>query len=181
MIHTLLFAVRSVVDNPSTLSLSSKTKKDEASHPSQEIAPPKSVRAFTSSCFPNLACETFVLFVARNTCSDVHHIVVAFALMERYAANLRGSSFPEFLFTPMNFHRYFAVAILMALKSMEDVPMPNKMYAAACGMNLAELNVLEILFLEELHWRMLVGPEECRNFLCRCGADSVSVFGQTPC
>jgi len=58
----------------------------------------------------------------------------------------------NFHLDPMNTHRVFMIATLVAFKTLDDEPCSNEYYANVGGVELAELNVLEATFLKALNF-----------------------------
>jgi len=63
---------------------------------------------------------------------------------------------------PMNVHRLFMVATLVAFKMVDDEPCSNEYFANVGGVDLAELNQLEGSLLVGLEFRACVAPSELR-------------------
>eukprot|EP00182_Erythrolobus_australicus_P005052 CAMPEP_0185833204 /NCGR_PEP_ID=MMETSP1353-20130828/2535_1 /TAXON_ID=1077150 /ORGANISM="Erythrolobus australicus, Strain CCMP3124" /LENGTH=288 /DNA_ID=CAMNT_0028531459 /DNA_START=641 /DNA_END=1507 /DNA_ORIENTATION=+ len=70
----------------------------------------------------------------------------------------------EFCVTTLNVHRVFLVAILLAIKYMEDVSFSNEHFARVGGVSLTELNRLELSMLKALDFRLYVSAEDLRTY-----------------
>lgn len=64
----------------------------------------------------------------------------------------------------LNVHRLMFVAMMLAAKFHGDDFYGNTYYARVGGMDIKEVNELEVAFLKVLDWEAFVGPEEYQLF-----------------
>ncbi|KAF4655900.1 mitochondrial peripheral inner membrane protein, partial [Perkinsus chesapeaki] len=66
----------------------------------------------------------------------------------------------SFNITRLNIHRLLLTALTLAAKYYDDCYYANKRYAEVGGVSTRELNSLEASFLDMIHYRLFVAPEE---------------------
>jgi len=77
---------------------------------------------------------------------------------------------PGFVVSGLNIHRLLVTSIMLAVKFSEDVFFSNAHYAKVAGLSVSELNKLEQRFVQLLHWRLHVLPEEFHHYFCMLAA-----------
>lgn len=88
-------------------------------------------------------------------CSDVA-FTTALIYLDRIQASNKNNRL-----TPLNLHRLFATAVLVAIKYHDDEHFSNEYYAQVFGMKgLEEINQLEALFLSMVDFRVGVSEKE---------------------
>ena len=97
-------------------------------------------------------CVTRILKYAP---SSTESVVIALAYLER----VESLTFSGFV-NPVTANRLFLTALLIASKFNDDVAYPNRIYSSIVGMDLAELNLLEVEMLFRLHFRLCVTEGE---------------------
>jgi hypothetical protein len=94
-------------------------------------------------------------FIHYTPCSR-EVLVTAVAYVDRFLAhNSRGVHL-----SPLNVHRLFATAFVIASKFVSDLYYSNKFYAKVAGVGLSELNTLERIFLTELRYSLNLDPAQ---------------------
>jgi hypothetical protein len=82
------------------------------------------------------------------------------------------SAYPDFTINTLTVHRFLITAATVAAKGLSDSFWNNTTYARVGGVRLAELNVLEMEFLQRVDWRIVPKPEELvayyRGLVERC-------------
>jgi hypothetical protein len=71
---------------------------------------------------------------------------------------------PEFQVTPLNVHRLFITAIVVATKFQDDKYFSNAYYSRVGGVHVKELNMLEVRFLKLVGFNLCVNPDEYENY-----------------
>lgn len=102
--------------------------------------------------------------------------VAAVVLLERVAAEPDAT----LVLAPTNAHRLLLTAVVVSAKFYDDSFEKNSWYAKVGGLSTEELNALELCFLEELRWRVVVTQQEYQSmvgFLASCDG---SICGLKP-
>lgn len=60
--------------------------------------------------------------------------------------------------TEQNSHRLLSTALLIAIKYLDDEHCSNSYYASVFGIDIAEMNSLELTFLGIIEWRLYIEP-----------------------
>ena len=89
------------------------------------------------------------------TGSDCSHsaFVCALIYIDRISINCRMLAFTE-----INCHRLLATALLLAIKYIDDNSCKNGLFARVAGVQVQEINKLELTMLRLLNWRLFVPP-----------------------
>ncbi|RUR19203.1 hypothetical protein ELY21_04760 [Legionella sp. km535] len=124
---------------------------------------------FTGACVPQISIEKYLLRFYEFLDDDPTIYVSSLIYISMYLELTPDSSLNE-----LNVHRLIACSILLAYKQLMDFRHKNKRFAAIAGVNLSELNSLEIKFLTIFDFATHVSPEhfeECYH----CLLDSVTL------
>lgn len=82
------------------------------------------------------------------------------------------SAYPDFTINTLTVHRFLITAAAVAAKGLSDSFWNNTTYARIGGLRVAELNLLELEFLQRVDWRIVPKPEELvayyRGLVERC-------------
>jgi hypothetical protein len=68
------------------------------------------------------------------------------------------SLYPAFTITTLTVHRFLITAATVAAKGLSDSFWNNTTYARVGGIKLAELGLLELVFLYRVDWRIVTKP-----------------------
>jgi len=71
---------------------------------------------------------------------------------------------PDFYISSLNIHRLFITSIITAAKFFDDVYYNNAFYARVGGLNIEEINDLEIEFLFLLNFSLHTDPDEYERY-----------------
>eukprot|EP00178_Gracilaria_changii_P006458 TRINITY_DN2116_c0_g1_i1.p1 TRINITY_DN2116_c0_g1~~TRINITY_DN2116_c0_g1_i1.p1 ORF type:complete len:236 (+),score=35.68 TRINITY_DN2116_c0_g1_i1:28-708(+) len=113
------------------------------------------VSAFFSVATPSISTHTYVERLV--TYADCSHS--AFVLMLIYIDRLLESNSIQFVTHSM--HRILLAALTVAIKNTDDVASTATHYARVGGVpTVAEMNRLELLFLEKLNYRCFVSQQQ---------------------
>lgn len=82
----------------------------------------------------------------------------AFVVMLVYVDRVK-ERLPALFVTDMNCHRVVLTALVLAIKFVDDEVFSNAHYSRVGGVTTAELNDLELKFLEALNWTLAVSPD----------------------
>ena len=58
-----------------------------------------------------------------------------------------------------NIYKAYSIALLIAIKTHEDIPYMNKVYASIFGMKINDLNSLENFFMKSINFRCIISIE----------------------
>merc|ERR1719424_963410 len=83
---------------------------------------------------------------------------------------------PEFQVTPLNVHRLFITAIVVATKFQDDKYFSNAYYSRVGGVHVKELNMLEVRFLKLVGFNLCVNPDEYENYRWFVGTAAAAVM-----
>jgi len=91
----------------------------------------------------------------------VHHTTLeASTLLSMiYYIDLLSNEYPAFTISSLTVHRFLITAAAVASKGLCDSFCTNTFYAKVGGVSLRELNVLELEFLNRVHWRIVPRTE----------------------
>lgn len=118
--------------------------------------PPISLEAYV-----HRMCENINLWRDRSTNDDkdehppvgIEKLMMALVFLSRLG----------FKITPRSIHRYLMVAVLVAVKTSEDMPISNKFWASVGGCQLQDLNMMELDFCKQLNWSLFVRQDEVEH------------------
>jgi hypothetical protein len=142
---------------------------------------PSSLRSFEGVAAPSISMEDYLKRLVRyleawkpSTAEDElsigkRSLVMAMVFLDRLL-----QSAPGFQLSELNVHRLALVGFLVSVKVQEDVPFPNAFWAKVGGVPLAELNHMEITFLQALQFRVYVRADEFDQLLARFHAICLS-------
>lgn len=68
--------------------------------------------------------------------------------------------YPRFSINPLTAHRFLIAAATVAAKGLSDQYLRNRVYAQVGGINIRELNILEVELLYRLDWRVVPDSED---------------------
>lgn len=107
---------------------------------------------FCSVSIPNISMKDYItrLFQYVKPCPTLEAVIVCLIFLERSHAQL----------SCWNSHRFFAVALLLALKYLEDGPISLMHYSHIAGVSPQELTELELEFLKHLKFKLYVSRTE---------------------
>ena len=72
--------------------------------------------------------------------------------------------YPDFVVSTLAIHRLLAIILVISAKLRDDTYYDNAYYAIVCGLSLLELNALEVEFLNLIHWKIAVFPQEYKEY-----------------
>lgn len=108
---------------------------------------------FDSDSVPNLSLSEYLDRLVRYMKLELTHLRFAAHYLDKFVArnNTR--------LCCSNVHRLVAAACLISVKFLEDVTHTNTYYSCVVGLELRELNLLEIEFLSGLNFELWSGAE----------------------
>ncbi|KAH8710244.1 hypothetical protein GQ44DRAFT_752485 [Phaeosphaeriaceae sp. PMI808] len=106
----------------------------------------------------------FIWFVVERSRAPVPTLVTSLV----YLSRLRLTLPPDANGIPSTAHRIFLAALILAAKTVNDISPSNKEWARysavpgynAFGFSIAEVNLMESQFLQQLDWHVRVNPED---------------------
>jgi hypothetical protein len=108
---------------------------------------------------PSISPSDYLVRLTRYSFCSRSVFVAAFVYLDRVAA-----LYPILAPTPLNVHRLLVTTVLLATKSFDDILYDNAHFAKVGGLDLAELNALELDMLHRLSFRMHITHEEFAKF-----------------
>ena len=113
---------------------------------------------FDSAYIPEISVEDYVERIQTySKCSECVY-VVAMIYIDRL---IEGKGMTV---TPLNVHRLFITAILLAAKFYDDMSFKNAFYATLGGIEKEEINLLEVDFLNMIKFSLVVSREEYDSY-----------------
>lgn len=109
---------------------------------------PTAVTTFHAVRAPGVSPADYLNRLVRNAHCSRSAFVVALVYLDRAAAKR-----PELALTPLNVHRLLLAATLLATKYLDDVLYDNAHFAYVGGLDVPELNLLELDLLHVLDFR----------------------------
>ena len=106
---------------------------------------------FDSVARPAMSIQAYLVRLRRYTKFDI----TCFPVAVLYLADLCEAQGPAFCPTYHNIHRLLVTALLVASKANDDVFHANFFMAQCGGINLAELNKLEVELCTQLGWKLV--------------------------
>ena len=106
---------------------------------------------FDSVARPAMSIQAYLVRLRRYTKFDI----TCFPVAVLYLADLCEAHGPAFCPTYHNIHRLLVTALLVASKANDDVFHANFFMAQCGGINLAELNKLEVELCTQLGWKLV--------------------------
>eukprot|EP01060_Flectonema_neradi_P025548 TRINITY_DN3435_c0_g1_i1.p1 TRINITY_DN3435_c0_g1~~TRINITY_DN3435_c0_g1_i1.p1 ORF type:complete len:257 (+),score=41.92 TRINITY_DN3435_c0_g1_i1:70-840(+) len=103
--------------------------------------------------------ESYVLRINKHTFCEEADYLIALMLLDRLSYNNK-----KYYLTPSNFYTMFGTALVVAIKSRQDLFLTNTYYASVLGISLKELNYLERHFLTLLQFEVHVETEHFSEF-----------------
>ena len=85
-------------------------------------------------------------------CSPANYVLALVFLDRIQAAN------PAYILNQKNVHRLLMTAMLISVKTNDDIFYKQSYYAKVAGLEVPELNALEAKFLQELDFNAYVDP-----------------------
>jgi len=104
---------------------------------------------------PTIALSEYIARIMRYSLCSRPCYILAFALICRAGAHNRALALSSW-----NVHRLLVVAVMVSAKVQDDRHYNNRFYAKIGGIPLAELNALELAFLEAVKFNASVSHEE---------------------
>ena len=115
---------------------------------------------FASGKIPRISIDRFVRRLAQYTKCDDYDFIVCLILIDRLLYNR------PYRLNMYVFHRMFLTALLVAIKSRQDIVYTNQYYSEVGGVTLHQLNIMEEEFILALDWDVYVDREIFDNFMC---------------
>lgn len=128
------------------------------------------VTRFHSMNAPPISISDYLGRIARHVRCSNECFVLALVYIERITKLHK-----NFVVSVLNVHRLIITAVMLAAKFSDDVYYSNKFYAQVGGVNVAEINMLEVQFLSMLNFQLYVSAIEYESY--RMGVEKASLFG----
>jgi len=113
------------------------------------------VTPFHSSKAPAMSIQEYLKRIRKYfACSD-ECFVIALVFIDRI-----GKVDPAMTVCALNAHRLLLIAVMLAAKVQDDVYYSNGYYSKVGGLDLTEVNKLEVTFLSMLDFKAYVDPQE---------------------
>eukprot|EP00446_Apocalathium_sp_SHHI-4_P005285 CAMPEP_0177178176 /NCGR_PEP_ID=MMETSP0367-20130122/14192_1 /TAXON_ID=447022 ORGANISM="Scrippsiella hangoei-like, Strain SHHI-4" /NCGR_SAMPLE_ID=MMETSP0367 /ASSEMBLY_ACC=CAM_ASM_000362 /LENGTH=286 /DNA_ID=CAMNT_0018624823 /DNA_START=85 /DNA_END=945 /DNA_ORIENTATION=+ len=134
--------------------------------------PPVVMTRFHCKKAPAVSIERYVLRIREYFGCSEECFVLALVYIDRVMKH-----HPAYAFGQLSGHRMVLSAMVLAIKFLDDNFLSNKFYARVGGLQVTELNTLEIKMMKLLNYRLLVVPEEFevyRSVLFKAGATALA-------
>ncbi|CAD8072609.1 unnamed protein product [Paramecium primaurelia] len=117
---------------------------------------------FDSECIPSVTLENYLIRIKRCAKCSEECFIIAIIYLERIQELNQ-----ELQFNRQNIHRFFIIAIVLAIKFHDDDIFMNEYYARVGGISLQDLNGMEKCFLNLLNFQFYVYEETYYQYLNR--------------
>ena len=111
--------------------------------------------AFRSEHIPQISLSSYVFRIMKYSKASGESLILGLTyfgrMMERY---------PEMAVNLFCIHRFLLISLMIAAKYYDDRTSNNTLYAMAGGIKLAELNLLEMTYLELMEYSLYVSESE---------------------
>ncbi|KAH9331740.1 hypothetical protein KI387_003848, partial [Taxus chinensis] len=108
-------------------------------------------RVFNVDRVPEMSIERYLQRILKHTNASPSVFVVAYAYIDRFCA-----FHPEFRITSLNVHRLLITVVMVASKFLEDLNYRNCYYGAVGGLEVEEINEMEMEFLFLMKFKLQV-------------------------
>lgn len=98
---------------------------------------------FKCVAVPGISLEDYLQRIQKYSKATLETLIVAYILIKRCLFNCE-----DFELTNHNIHKVFLVAVMSAMKMYEDEVLENKAFARIGGIEMADLNSMELKFVE---------------------------------
>lgn len=122
-----------------------RSKPDYKSKVKMQIHSP-----FTSLSIPSISLSDYLHRIWKYSKMDESSLIFALVYIDRLCSK------KKIILTEFNVHRILFSSILIAIKFNEDKYFSNKYYSKIGGMELKQLNEMEMEFLVEINFHMLI-------------------------
>ncbi|CAK9168041.1 unnamed protein product [Ilex paraguariensis] len=116
------------------------------------------ITIFHGSKVPDLSIRQYIERIFKYTICSPSCFVVAYIYMERVLQQMNG------YLTSLNVHRLLITGFMLAAKFIDDLCHNNAYYAQVGGISTAEINRMEMKFLDSLDFRLHVTVETFDKF-----------------
>jgi len=108
---------------------------------------------------PKISILSYLQYIyQKNFCED-SDFIIAFILLDRLIKQQN-----QICITPNTVHKLFLCSLMTASKFTTDTSIRNSFWAQIGGLNVEELNLLELDFLFLLHFSLSVSPDEFHKY-----------------
>jgi len=98
---------------------------------------------FNCTAVPGISLHDYLLRIQKYSSAPLEALIVAYILIKRCLFNCDG-----FELTNHNIHKVFLISVMSAMKMYEDEVLENKAFARIGGIEMSDLNSLELKFVE---------------------------------
>jgi hypothetical protein len=102
---------------------------------------------------PKISLFNYVLRIKRFTYLEKYHIIYALIYIKRFLEK-------DFYLNNNNIHKITGIAIMLSHKFLEDQTYDSKYYSKVLGIEIKEMNILELIFLYQIDWKLFVSDDE---------------------
>jgi len=113
-----------------------------------------------SETLPPISISQYISRLFKYSGASIQSVVCALILMVKYCDCL-----PNMILHSFNIHRMFVSCFRVASKIQDDTNLSNKSFAKIGGIELKEMNALEIDICVGLNFEIIVSKEEYENML----------------
>eukprot|EP01060_Flectonema_neradi_P014851 TRINITY_DN21520_c0_g1_i1.p1 TRINITY_DN21520_c0_g1~~TRINITY_DN21520_c0_g1_i1.p1 ORF type:complete len:171 (+),score=19.85 TRINITY_DN21520_c0_g1_i1:58-570(+) len=116
---------------------------------------------FATGRVPGISIGRFVRRLSHYTKCEDRDFIICLILIDRLLYNRPY----QYRLNMYVFHRLFVTALVVAIKSRQDIVYTNQYYSEVGGVTLQQLNAMEEEFLLALDWDVYVDKEIFDNFM----------------
>ena len=111
---------------------------------------------FTGRSLPKISLIDYIIRIITYSDCEINSIICSLIYIDRIN---KIKAINEF-----NIHRIFFCAILVSIKYNEDIIFDNDYYSKVAGLNLSEINKLELEFISILDFNLYIDSQEFESY-----------------
>jgi len=136
---------------------------------------PTAVSRFDAVRPPQISIEAYLQRLQKYFACSGECFVLALVYLDRVV-----KFHPTFVISKFNIHRLLVTCVMCAAKFFDDVWYSNQHYAKVGGVQLRELNQLEVELMRLLKWNITVSPEEFDQYMGSVTRATLETPGSSP-
>ena len=111
---------------------------------------------FTGRSLPKISLIDYIIRIITYSDCEINSIICSLIYIDRIN---KIKAINEF-----NIHRIFFCAVLVSIKYNEDIIFDNDYYSKVAGLNLSEINKLELEFISILDFNLYIDSQEFESY-----------------
>ncbi|KAJ8632003.1 hypothetical protein MRB53_025339 [Persea americana] len=141
--------------------LSSLLQRVSESNDSNRRFEPQRISVFHGLTRPTISIQSYLERIFKYANCSPSCYVVAYIYLDRFTQRQ-----PSLPINSFNVHRLIITSVMVAAKFMDDIYYNNAYYAKVGGINIVEMNFLEVDFLFGLSFHLNVTPTTFHTYCC---------------